>query len=157
MTAAHTDPLPGEADILDLDNRALIEDIEGLVNLMCNSLNNAYRNDRSRDNVTRAQTRIVRSVRLLLTRCIGDVEEIRMELNDKIDEFDMLQDEYNDLVRKYENRRQASRNMVTRLDRAIAENKRQIAVLRIQNQWRQFRLINLPPQPPNDQVWLLFH
>ncbi len=93
MTASLTDPLPGEADILNLDNRGLIEDIEGLVNLMSNSLNNAYRSERSRNDVRRAQTRIIRAVRLLLTRCIGDVEEKRMELNDKREEFDFLQDE----------------------------------------------------------------
>ena len=76
------------------------------------------------------------------------------------DELDMLQDEYNDLVRQYNNIRQASRNIITRQDQDIVGLRRQVAVLRIQNQWRQFRLLNPPlnppqPQQPSDTIWLL--
>ena len=40
----------------------------------------------------------------------------------------------------------------------IRRLKKQIAILKIQNQWRQFRLINPPPIIPpqqTNQVWLL--
>ena len=158
MTASHTDPLPGEVDIVDIDNEGLVQDIQGLVGLLSNSLCNAYKNDRSKNDVRRAQSRINRATRLIITRHIGEMMEAKDKFDDKQEEFDILQDEYNDLIRRHNNLRQASRNMVTRLGDENDRLRRQIAVLRIQNQWRQFRLLNLPPiAPPQriDQVWLL--
>jgi hypothetical protein len=161
MTASHVDPLPDEADITDNDNAGLVEEIRRVVGLMTNSLINAYKNERSKDDARRAGARITQASRLLYTRYNGDLIEGRIKLNDMQDELDMLQDEYNDLVRRYNNLRQASRNIITRQDQDIVGLRRQVAVLRIQNQWRQFRLLNPPvnplPQPPTDQAWLLFH
>src|SRR5436190_17324396 len=126
---------------------------------MSNSLVNAYKSERSKADARRAETRIIQASRLLYTRYNGDLIEERIKLDDMQDELDMLQDENNDLVRRYNNLRQASRNIITRQDQGVVRLKRQVAVLRIQNQWRQFRLLNPPPvaQPPTDQTWLLFH
>ena len=162
MTASHTDPLPGEIDITDYNNVGLVEEIRRVVGLTTNSLINAYRNESSKDDARRAGARIIQASRLLYTRYNGDLIEGRIKLDDMQDELDMLQDENNDLVRRYNNLRQASRNIITRQDQDIVRLRRQVAVLRIQNQWRQFRLLNPPPvhpppQPPTDQVWLLFH
>ena len=161
MSASHTDPLPGEIDIVDNNNVGLVEEIHRVVGLMTNSLVNAYRSESSKDDARRAGARIIQASRLLYTRYNGDLIEERIKLDDKQDELDMLQDEYNDLVRRYNNVKQASRNIITRQDQDNDRFRRQIAVLRIQNQWRQFRLLNPPlnpPQPPlTEQVWLIFH
>ena len=162
MTASHEDLPPDEVDITDNDNAGLVEEIRRVIGLMTNSLINAYRSERSKDDARRAGARIIQASRLLYTRYNGDLIEGRIKLDDMQDELDMLQDEYNDLVRQYNNIRQASRNIITRQDQDIVGLRRQVAVLRIQNQWRQFRLLNLPPvnsppQPPTDQAWLLFH
>lgn len=159
MSASHTDPLPGEMDIVDNNNLELVEEIRRVVGLMTNSLINAYRSENSKDDARRAGARIIQASRLLYTRYNGDLIEERIKLDDKQDELDILQDEYNDFVRRYNNLRQASRNIITRQDQDIVGLRRQVAVLRIQNQWRQFRLLNPPPvvQPQTEQVWLLFH
>ena len=162
MAASHVDLLPGEIDITDYNNVGLVEEIWRVVGLTTNSLINAYRSERSKDNARRAGARIIQASRLLYTWYNGDLIEERIKLDDKQDELDILHDEYNDLVRRYNNLRQASRNIITRQDQDIVGLRRQVAVLRIQNQWRQFRLLNLPPvnpppQPPTDQAWLLFH
>src|SRR5436190_24191473 len=125
---------------------------------MSNSLVNAYKSERSKADARRAGARIIQASRLLYTRYNGDLIEERIKLDDIQDELDMLQDENNDLVRRYNNLRQASRNIITRQDQDIVGLRRQVAVLRIQNQWRQFRLMNMPLNPPQtDQAWLLFH
>ena len=161
MTASHTDPLPGEADIVDNDNAGLVEEIRRVAGLMTNSLVNAYRNESSKDDARRAGARIIQASRLLYTRYNGDLIEGRIKLDDMQDEFDMLQDEYNALVYRYNNLKQASRNIITRQDQDVVGLRRQVAVLRIQNQWRQFRLLNLPPVnplpqlQPSDTIWLL--
>ena len=162
MTTSHTDPLPGEIDITDYNNVGLVEEIRRVVGLVTNSLINAYRNESSKDDARRAGARIIQASRLLYTRYNGDLIEGQIKLDDMQDELDMLQDEYNALVRRYNNLRQASRNIITRQDQGVVRLKRQVAVLRIQNQWRQFRLLNPPPvnplpQPPINQTWLLFH
>ena len=162
MTTSHVDPPPDEVDITDNDNAGLVEEIQRVIGLMTNSLINAYKSERSKDDARRAEARIIQASRLLYTRYNGDLIEGRIKLDDMQDELDMMQDEYNDLVRRYNNIRQASRNIITRQDQDIVGLRRQVAVLRIQNQWRQFRLLNLPsvnppPQPPTDQAWLLFH
>src|SRR5215212_4682622 len=160
MTASHTDPLPGEADIADNDNAGLVEEIRRVAGLMTNSLVNAYRNESSKDDARRAGARIIQASRLLYTRYNGDLIEGRIKLDDMQDEFDMLQDEYNALVYRYNNLKQASRNIITRQDQDVVGLRRQVAVLRIQNQWRQFRLLNLPPVnplpqlQPSDTIWL---
>ena len=59
MTTSHTDPLPGEADIVDNDNAGLVEEIHRVVGLMTNSLINAYKNERSKDDARRAGARII--------------------------------------------------------------------------------------------------
>ena len=162
MMASHVDTLPGEIDITDYNNVGLVEEIRRVVGLTTNSLINAYKNESSKDDARRAGARIIQASRLLYTRYNGDLIEGRIKLDDMQDELDMSQDENNDLVRRYNNLRQASRNIITRQDQDIVGLRRQVAVLRIQNQWRQFRLLNPPPinplpQPPADQVWLLFH
>ena len=158
MTASHTDPLPGEIDITDYNNVGLVEEIRRVIGLTTNSLINAYKNESSKDDARRAGARIIQASRLLYTRYNGDLIEERIKLDDMQDELDMLQDENNDLVRRYNNLRQASRNIITRQDQDIVGLRRQVAVLRIQNQWRQFRLLNPPINPlPTEQAWLLFH
>jgi len=163
MTASHTDPLPGEADIADNDNAGLVEEIRRVAGLMTNSLVNAYRIESSKNDARRAGARIIQASRLLYTRYNGDLIEGRIKLDDMQDEFDMLQDEYNALVYRYNNLKQASRNIITRQDQDVVGLRRQVAVLRIQNQWRQFRLLNLPPVnplpqlQPSDTIWLLLH
>ena len=160
MTASHVDPLPGEIDIIDYNNVGLIEEIRRVVGLVTNSLISAYKSESSKNDARRAGARIIQASRLLYTRYNGDLIEGRIKLDDMQDELDMLQDENNDLVRRYNNLRQASRNSITRQDQDIVRLRRQVAVLRIQNQWRQFRLLNppvnpLPPPQPINQVWLL--
>ena len=162
MTTSHVDPPPDEVNITDNDNAGLVEEIRRVVGLTTNSLINAYKSERSKDDARRAGARIIQASRLLYTRYNGDLIEGRIKLDDMQDELDMMQDEYNDLVRRYNNIRQASRNIITRQDQDIVGLRRQVAVLRIQNQWCQFRLLNLPPinplpQPLTDQAWLLFH
>src|SRR5438876_7830474 len=160
MTTSHVDPPPDEVDITDNDNAGLVEEIRRVVGLTTNSLINAYKSERSKDDARRAGARIIQASRLLYTRYNGDLIEGRIKLDDMQDELDMMQDEYNDLVRQYNNIRQVSRNIITRQDQDIVGLRRQVAVLRIQNQWRQFRLLNPPvnplPQPqPSDTIWLL--
>src|SRR5437868_2272014 len=161
MSASHTDPLPEEVDIVDNNNAELVDEIRRVASLMANSLINAYRSERSKNDARRAEARINQATRLLYTRYNGDLIEERIKLDDKQDEFDILQDEYNDLVHRYNNLRQASRNIITHQDQDIVGLRRQVAVLRIQNQWRQFRLLNpppvhpLPPPQPSDTIWLL--
>jgi len=161
MSINHTDPLPGEIDITDYNNVGLVEEIRRVVGLMSNSLVNAYKSERSKADARRAEAQIIQVTRLLYTRYNGDLVDGRIKLDDKQDEIDMLQDEYNELIGQYNNLRQISRNIITRQDQDIVRLRRQVAVLRFQNHWRQIRLINhlnIPPQPQAaDSVWLLFH
>ena len=75
MSASHVDPLPGKPDIYDNDNAGLVEEVRRVVGMMTNSLVNAYRNERSKNDAMRAGARINQAVRLLFTRYNGDLIE----------------------------------------------------------------------------------
>ena len=67
MTTSHVDPPPDEVDITDNDNAGLVEEIQRVIGLITNSLINAYRSEKSKDDARRAGARIIQASRLLYT------------------------------------------------------------------------------------------
>ena len=67
MTTSHVDLPPDEVNITDNDTAGLVEEIQRVIGLMTNSLINAYRSERSKDDARRARARIIQASRLLYT------------------------------------------------------------------------------------------
>jgi chromosome segregation ATPase len=129
-----------------LDTQAMIEELEGLLG-----------ESRNQTDETEGDLR----------NLSDEIEGLEGNRNTLIREYqralNAITVERDELQRRMDGRRRFSINAITRLDQNNIRLRREMGILRIQNQWRLNRLINLPPvipppiQQQPDQIWLLFH
>jgi chromosome segregation ATPase len=150
-----------------------IEDYKGTIHRLDESLQGAI------VEIT-GKSILITELNAALRETHDECEEVKTNLNNLLTESDRLEENYEilagglqrnlDLTRRDLNRaeqdidnlKRTSRNMITRLDQDNIGLKRRIGIMRLQNQWRQIRLMNppniVPLQPQvTDQIWLLFH
>lgn len=181
------DLLPPERPLTDMNNNELIDEFRALVGQMKDGLLRAYNKEHNKEKARRCAERVSRAVTILSTRQTGEIIDkqdeivmLRNEYNALRAEYFDLRDEYLDLSNAFSDledqcqllfdlyirtRDLNNRQLEQIRNNAIADHhnirrlQRQIAVLRIQNQWHRFRHINPPPiihQPQQpDQIWLL--
>jgi len=129
-----------------LDTQAMIEELEGLLG-----------ESRNQTDETEGDLR----------NLLDEIEGLEGNRNTLIREYqralNAITVERDELQRRMDGQRRFSINAITRLDQDNIRLRREMGILRIQNQWRLNRLINLPPvipppiQQQPDQIWLLFH
>ena len=178
------DPVTLEKPLEEMDNDEIMDEIQYLTTAMRDGIIKAYKQDYSKENARRIASRLTSAVTHLSIRQNGKILDKQDEIDILQNNFNTLRytyfelrDNYGDLANiasDLEDRNQLVFNQYMRtrqqLERKndiiladqhnIRRLKKQIAILKIQNQWRQFRLINPPPIAPLpvqqiDQIWLL--
>src|SRR5215213_3759644 len=163
------DLLPPERPLTDMNNNELIDEFCALVGQMKDGLIRAHKKEHNKEKARRCAERVSRAVTILSTRQTGEIIDkqdeivvLRYEYNALRTEYFNLKEEYLDLSNAFsdlEDQRQLLFDLYTRTrdlnnrqleqirNNAIADHhnirrlQRQIAVLRIQNQWHRFRHI----------------
>jgi chromosome segregation ATPase len=164
MTNVHTEPFPN--DITDdncpltrLDNSELLGEVRKLSSQLKDAVVNSHRRERNRNLASRKYERIHSAVTMLYNRQVDEIIEKDRQITHLQEVLDMRNDEFAVFKNRVDtalDKWQADVFNIRRLNRLVA-------ILRIQNHWRQIRLMNhpiIPPQPQpqaSDQVWLLFH
>ena len=178
------DPITPERPLEGMGNDEIMDEIQYLITAMRDEIIKAYKQEYSKENARCIASRLTSAVTHLSIRQNGKILDKQDEIDILQNNFNTLRytyfelrDNYNDLANiasdledrsqlvfnQYMRTRQQlerKNNIILADQHNIRRLKKQIAILKIQNQWRQFRLINLPPIAPPpiqqiDQIWLL--
>lgn len=149
---------PGEdpnRELGTMENLEILTEIRTLTGHMRDAIINSHHEERNIRKAREKGARICTGATIMLNRTTDRIVHLLGEIDHIREVQNQLEDEYGDLENMLADTIRADDLHIRRL-------KRQIAILRIQNQWRQFRLMNPPPviHPPIqqiDQTWLLFH
>jgi chromosome segregation ATPase len=180
MASAHTDRpddhvVERDADLGDMSNVALLGEVCSLAREMTIAIINSHREERSHRLARTKYDRLHTAMTIVYNRQFDQIVEKDEEIAHLREALDMSTDEYEDVKNRLETLRdglenidlpcwKADRTEIQNLRRQLEEARNRIAVLRIQNQMRQIRLLNPPPvippiapppPQPTNQVWLL--
>lgn len=144
-----------EIELGNMENVEILNEIRTLTRHMRDAIINSHHIERNIRKAHEKSGRICTGATIIFNRGVDRIVRLMGEIDHMREVHNQLEDEYEDLENMLADTIQADDLHIRRL-------KRQIAILKIQNQWRQFRLINPPPviHPPIQQInqtWLLFH